>query len=71
MDFKKNTKCQFALGIAICFAVAAASVLLEEWIPGGLLGASIIALFLGTIINSFFHPAWIKPAIMRPGIAPT
>ena len=63
MDFKKNTKCQFALGIAICFAVAAASVLLEELIPGGLLGASIIALFLGTILNSFFHPAWIKPAL--------
>ena len=63
MDFKKNTKCQFALGIAVCFAVAAASVLLEELIPGGLLGASIIALFLGTIINSFFHPAWIKPAL--------
>ena len=33
MDFKKNTKCQFALGIAICFAVAAASVVLEKIIP--------------------------------------
>ena len=53
----------FALGIAICFAVAAASVLLERLIPGELLGASIIALFLGTIINSFFHPGWIKPAL--------
>jgi uncharacterized integral membrane protein (TIGR00698 family) len=28
-----------------------------------LLGASIIAFFLGTIINSFFHPVWIKPAL--------
>ena len=45
----------FALGIAICFAVAALSVLTEKWIPGDLLGASIIALFMGTIINSFFH----------------
>ena len=53
----------FLLGIAICFAVAAASVLLEELIPGQVLGASIIALFMGTIINSFFHPAWIKPAL--------
>ena len=53
----------FFLGIAICFAVAAVSVLLEELIPGGLLGASIIALFLGTILNSFFHPRWIKPAL--------
>ena len=53
----------FALGIVICFAVAAASVLVERLIPGELLGASIIALFLGTGINSFFHPAWIKPAL--------
>ncbi len=53
----------FLLGIAICFAVAAVSVLLEELIPGGLLGASIIALFMGTIINSFFHPTWMNPAL--------
>ena len=50
-------------GIAICFAVAGISVLLEGLIPGEILGASIIALFLGTIINSFFHPKWIKPAL--------
>ena len=50
-------------GVAICFAVAAVSVGIEELIPGGLLGASIIALFLGTLINSFFHPAWMKPAL--------
>ena len=53
----------FLLGIVICFAIAAFSVWLEDIIPGGLLGASIIALFTGTIINSFFHPAWIKPAL--------
>ena len=60
-----NTKNRwlFLLGIAICFAVAAVSVVLEELIPGGVLGASIIALFMGTIINSFFHPTWIKPAL--------
>ena len=34
----------FLLGIFICFAVAAVAVLLEELIPGQLLGASIIAL---------------------------
>ena len=45
----------FIAGLFICFAVAAVSVLLEDLIPGGLLGASIIALFMGTIINSFFH----------------
>ena len=63
MDFKSNKRFTFILGIAICFVVAATSVVLEELIPGGLLGASIIALFLGTIINSFFHPDWIKPAL--------
>lgn len=53
----------FLLGIAICFGVAGISVFIEKLIPGEILGASIIALFLGTIINSFFHPAWIKPAL--------
>ncbi|MBO5348155.1 MAG: putative sulfate exporter family transporter [Lachnospiraceae bacterium] len=53
----------FILGIAICFAVAGLSVFVEKLIPGELLGASIIALFMGTIINSFFHPSWMKPAL--------
>ena len=53
----------FILGVAICFALAGVSILLENLIPGGLLGASIIALFAGTIINSFFHPKWMKPAL--------
>ena len=53
----------FLLGVFICFALAALSVLLENLIPGGLLGASIIALFSGTLINTFFHPKWIKPAL--------
>ena len=61
MDMK--TKGRFILGVAICFAVAAVSVLLESVIPQGYIGASIIALFMGTIINSFFHPAWLKPAL--------
>ena len=63
MNSKLKEKGMFVLGIVICFAVASVSVLLEELIPGGLLGASIIALFMGTIINSFFHPKWIKPAL--------
>ncbi len=63
MNSKLKERALFLVGIAICFAVAALSVLLEELIPGGLLGASIIALFMGTILNSFFHPKWIKPAL--------
>ena len=63
MQFKTKERGLFVLGLLICFSVAAASVLLERMIPGELLGASIIALFMGTIINSFFHPQWIKPAL--------
>ena len=63
MNPKMKERLFFLLGIAICFTVAGFSVLLEELIPGGLLGASIIALFTGTIVNSFFHPAWMKPAL--------
>ena len=63
MRSKTKEQGLFLLGVLICFSVAAASVLLERLIPGELLGASIIALFMGTIINSFFHPKWIKPAL--------
>ena len=63
MNSKTKEHLLFFLGAVICFAVAALSVLLEELIPGGVLGASIIALFMGTIINSFFHPVWMKPAL--------
>ena len=63
MESKTKNNVMFVVGILICFAIAGVSILLENLIPGGLLGASIIALFSGTIINSFFHPAWIKPAL--------
>lgn len=63
MKTKIKEQGMFVLGLVICFAVAGFSVLLENLIPGGLLGASIIALFMGTVINSFFHPAWMKPAL--------
>ena len=55
--FNMSTKTKdcflFLGGVTICFAIAAVAVILEELIPGGILGASIIALFMGTIINSF------------------
>ncbi|MBQ7958061.1 MAG: YeiH family putative sulfate export transporter [Clostridia bacterium] len=63
MKTKAKEQGLFILGVAICFALAGLSVFIENLIPGGLLGASIIALFAGTIINSFFHPAWIEPAL--------
>lgn len=63
MDNKIKKRGIFILGIAICVAVASLSIVLEKLIPGEILGASIIALFMGTIINSFFHPDWIKPPL--------
>ncbi len=63
MNLKIKDRYMFIFGVAICFGIAGLSVFLEKIIPGGLLGASIIALFLGTIINSFFHPSWMKPAL--------
>jgi len=63
MNTKTKDRGRFVLGVTICFAVAGASLLVEHLVPGGLLGASIIALFMGTLINSFFHPHWIKPAL--------
>ena len=63
MNPKTSSRGMFVLGVVICFAVAGLSLLVEKLIPGELLGASIIALFMGTIINSFFHPAWIALAL--------
>ena len=63
METKTKKYGLFILGVAICFGVAGLSIFVEELIPGELLGASIIALFMGTIINSFFHPDWMKPAL--------
>ncbi len=63
MRSKMKERCLFIAGVAVCFAVAAISVWVEKLIPGEMLGASIIALFMGTIINTFFHPSWIKPSL--------
>ena len=63
MNTESREKRMFLLGVAICFALAALSITIEKLIPGHLLGASIIALFMGTFINSFFHPSWMKPSL--------
>ena len=66
MNTKIKERATLSLGIAICFAVAGLSVLVERLIPGELLGASIIALFMGTIINSFFIPHGSSPHSSLP-----
>lgn len=63
MKSKIKERVLFVLGVSICFAVAFLAVFVERLIPGDILGASIIALFMGTVINSFFHPSWMKPAL--------
>lgn len=63
MDSKLKNIGMFIIGIAICTVVSILAIMLEKLIPGEVLGSSVIALFLGTIINSFFHPDWIKPAL--------
>lgn len=63
MSTAAKKRVMFISGVALCFFIAALSIVAENLIPGGLLGASIVALFSGTIINSFFHPDWIKPAL--------
>lgn len=63
MNTKMKEKMLFVVGILICFVLAAFSQWLEELLPTGMIGASVIALFLGVIINSFFHPDWITSAL--------
>lgn len=61
--YKMKKRGMFILGVAICMALATISIIIEKLIPGEILGSSIVALFAGTIVNSFFHPDWIKPAL--------
>lgn len=63
MNTTIKERLSFVLGVGLCFFIAGLSVIAEKLIPGGLLGPSVIALFTGTIINSFFHPDWIKPSL--------
>ena len=50
-------------GFLISVAVAAVAKFLESLLPIHVIGASVIALFLGMIINSFFKPDFIKAGI--------
>ncbi len=43
-------------GIVISLAIAALAKFLESLMPVHLIGASVIALFIGMIINTFWHP---------------
>lgn len=42
-------------GLALAFLIAVFAKLIESFLPGGVIGASVIALFLGVMIN-YIHP---------------
>ncbi len=50
-------------GIAVSFAIALVAQFIESILPIHIIGASVIALFLGMIINSFWEPCWIADGI--------
>ena len=54
---------KYAPGIIVAMAVAGVSKFLESLLPIHIIGASVIALFIGMIINSFWHPAWLKAGL--------
>ncbi len=54
---------KYAPGIGVALVIAALSKWLESLLPIHLIGASVIALFIGMLINLFWHPAWLKPGL--------
>lgn len=51
-------------GIIIALIIAWVAKFIEEILPVHLMGASVIALFIGIIINSFLKPSpWLKPGL--------
>lgn len=50
-------------GFAAALIIAVFSKFLEGLLPIHLIGASVIALFIGMIINHFWHPAWLVPGL--------
>ncbi len=52
-----------APGIAVSLVIAVFAKWLESLLPVHLIGASVIALFVGMGINHFWYPAWLKPGL--------
>lgn len=50
-------------GIVIALAVAAVSKWIESLLPIHLIGASVIALFIGMGINRFWYPEWVRSGL--------
>lgn len=54
---------KYAPGVLVSVLIAALSKWIESLLPVHLIGASVIALFIGMFINSFWHPDWLKPGL--------
>ena len=50
-------------GFLVAACIAALAKFLESLLPIHIIGASVIALFIGMIINSFYHPNWMKSGL--------
>ncbi|MBR7107780.1 MAG: putative sulfate exporter family transporter [Lentisphaeria bacterium] len=50
-------------GFILALAIAAVAKVIESLLPVHIIGASVIALFAGMIINSFYRPAWAVPGL--------
>lgn len=50
-------------GFTAALIIAAVARYIEGLLPVHIIGASVIALFIGMIINSFFRPAWLKAGL--------
>ena len=50
-------------GLVLALCIAAVARFLESLLPIHVIGASVIALFLGMIVNTFFHPKWLAPGL--------
>ncbi|MBQ9980424.1 MAG: putative sulfate exporter family transporter [Oscillospiraceae bacterium] len=50
-------------GFAVSIVIAVVARLIESALPGHVVGASVIAIFMGMIINSFWKPKWLAPGL--------
>ncbi len=50
-------------GLVAALILAFAAKLVEGLLPVKIIGASVIALLAGMVINRFFHPAWLKKGL--------
>lgn len=58
----KNTV-EIIPGLLAALILAFAAKLVEGLLPVKIIGASVIALLAGMVINRFFHPTWIKKGL--------